>query len=45
MKEVSEEELKIMKGGISGWGLVGIGALTTLFIGILNGIVHPQKCN
>lgn len=45
MKEIKENELKEINGGISGWGFAGIIAVGALLIGVLNGIVHPQKCN
>lgn len=45
MKRIEESELKEINGGISGWGFVGICAIGTLVIGILNGIVHPAKCS
>ena len=46
MKKIEECELKqINGGGLSGWAIAGISALGTLLIGVLNGIVHPTKCN
>ena len=45
MKMIEESELKKINGGITGWGIVGISALGALLIGVLNGIVHPAKCN
>ena len=45
MKNIEESELKKINGGISGWAVVGISALATLFIGFLDGIVHPKRCN
>ncbi len=46
MKKIEESELKEINGGggISGWAIAGIGALTALIIGVLNGIVHPSRC-
>lgn len=45
MQKIEENELESITGGISGWSVVGIGALAALIIGVLNGIVHPSKCN
>lgn len=45
LKIIEENELKQTTGGaISGWGIVGLGALGALIIGVLDGIVHPKKC-
>ncbi len=46
MRELKEEEMKQVKGGgIS----IGVAALITMgvafFIGVLDGIVRPLKCN
>lgn len=46
MKHIEESELKeINGGGISGWAVVGISALSALIIGVLDGIVHPKRCD
>ena len=45
MINIEESELKKINGGaISGWAIAGIGALSALVIGILDGIVHPKRC-
>jgi len=40
-----EEMLKITGGGISAWGLFGIGALITFLAGVIDGFVRPPACN
>ena len=45
MKKITENELKNIKGGISGWGILGIGALITFLSGVLDGIARPSRCN
>ena len=45
MKIIEESELREINGGISGWGVAGIGALVAFLVGVLNGIVHPEKCS
>lgn len=42
---LKDNELKNIHGGISAWGLIGLGGLVTFLAGIINGIVHPFKCN
>jgi hypothetical protein len=46
MKEITNEELKqLTGGGISVWGGIGIGALITFLVGVVDGFVRPLKCN
>lgn len=46
MTEITNEELKQLKGGgISIWGGIGIGALITFLVGVVDGFVRPLKCN
>lgn len=45
MRELREEEIKNMKGGISPSAIILIGAAITVLIGILDGISRPIACN
>ena len=46
MKEINLKDLKEIKGGgISIWGGIGIGAVVTFLIGVIDGFVRPLKCN
>ena len=45
MKKLENEKLANIKGGISGWGVLGIGALIAFISGVLDGIARPSKCN
>jgi len=45
MKNIEENELKNINGGISGWGIIGLSALGSFLVGVLNGFVYPSKCN
>lgn len=45
MKNIEENELRNTNGGISGWGLIGLGGLGAFIVGFLNGFVYPSKCN
>ena len=46
MKNIKEKELENIKGGaISGWGILGIGALVAFLSGVLDGIARPSRCN
>lgn len=45
MNKLKNEQLKNIKGGISGWLVAGLGALVTFLAGILDGIARPGKCN
>jgi len=46
MQIIEENELKkINGGGISGWVVAGISAVTAFLVGVLDGIVHPKRCD
>ena len=46
MKELKQEELKNIYGGSLSFGaLLGIGALITFFIGLVDGYIRPLACN
>lgn len=45
MKIIEENELKNINGGISGWAIAGLSAVGAFLVGVLNGIVHPFRCN
>ena len=46
MKKITINEMKNIYGGSINWGLLaGIGAFASFFIGIVDGWVHPRKCN
>ncbi len=44
MKEIKEEELKDIKGGMSGWAIAGISLLVTFVAGVIDGISRPRSC-
>lgn len=46
MKSLEDEKLKMIKGGGINWSLMaGIGAVVSFFVGIVDGLINPQKCN
>ena len=45
MNKLDEKKLTSIKGGISGWGVLGIGALVAFLSGLLDGIARPSRCN
>lgn len=46
MKNIEENKLENIKGGgISAWGVFGIGALVAFLSGVLDGIARPSRCN
>ena len=46
MTELKVNEMKqIIGGGISGWGILGLGTLFSFLAGIIDGIARPFKCN
>ena len=46
MKRISNEEMKNVKGGSINWGLMtAIGAAASFFIGVIDGWMHPKRCN
>ena len=44
MKNLNMEELKELKGGISGWAIAGLIALGVFAVGVFDGIARPFKC-
>ena len=44
MKELKQEELKNINGGFSFGTFVGIGAIVTFIIGVIDGYVRPLAC-
>ena len=44
MKELNDQKLKRVVGGISAWGIVGIIAGIIFGIGVVDGYVRPFKC-
>ena len=46
MKKIDNEHLKEINGGGINWGtLAGIGAFASFLIGVIDGLMNPQKCN
>ena len=45
MKSVDFLELEQVKGGVSGWTMVGISALIVFLAGVFEGITSPNPCN
>ena len=45
MKLKKEEMLKINGGGISAWGILGIGALVVFIAGAIDGFARPFACH
>ena len=46
MNRINEEQLKNIKGGGVNWTLVtGIAAIASFFMGVIDGLINPQKCN
>ena len=46
MKSMKQEELKQVKGGGVNWSLMaGIGAVVSFFVGVIDGLINPKKCN
>ena len=43
MQRVDVLELEQVKGGVSGWTMVGIAALVVFFAGVLDGISSLKK--
>lgn len=44
MKNLDNKELEEITGGFNVWVAVGIAAMITFVSGIVDGIVHPNKC-
>ena len=45
MKSIKNKELMNIEGGISTWGIIGIGAGVVFLLGVLDGFFRPLKCN
>jgi lactobin A/cerein 7B family class IIb bacteriocin len=45
MKNLKNNELREIEGGISGWVIIGVSALITLVAGLLDGITSKVKCS
>ena len=46
MNIIKDEEMKKVQGGSINWGLVaGISAAASFVIGIIDGWIHPKRCN
>lgn len=46
MKSLEIDKMKQVNGGAINWGLMaGIGAAASFFIGLIDGWIHPKKCN
>ena len=44
MQVVSNLELAKVKGGVSGWVVVGIAAIVVFLAGVFEGITSPNPC-
>ena len=44
MKSVDVYELDQVRGGVSGWALVGIAAVIVFLAGVFGGITSPNPC-
>ena len=46
MKKMDIGAMKQVNGGAINWGMMaGIGAAASFFIGLIDGWIHPKKCN
>lgn len=46
MENIDNETMKKIQGGGVNWGLMaGLGAFASFLIGVIDGLVNPQKCN
>jgi len=46
MNKINNEQLKNVRGGGINWGLMAaIGAIGSFFIGVIDGLINPKKCN
>ena len=46
MKSISSLEMQSVNGGAIKWGVVaGFGAFASFIIGVIDGWMHPKKCN
>lgn len=44
MEYVKNCELEEVKGGVSGWTLIGISAIVVFLAGVFEGITSPNPC-
>ena len=44
MEKLTTQEMKRIEGGVSLWVGIGIGALAIFLSGVLDGIIHPKRC-
>lgn len=46
MKSLKHEELKKVKGGGINLSMIaGIGSIVSFFVGVIDGLINPKKCN
>ena len=45
MQKLTNNELKMISGGISAWGIAGTILGIIFGIGVVDGIVRPLECN
>ncbi len=46
MKKINNDNLKKIRGGAVNWGmLAGVGAFVSFVVGLVDGYIHPKKCN
>lgn len=47
MNELSNEEMLNIKGGALKFKMIGavVGGIVVFIIGVVNGLVNPQRCN
>ena len=44
MRHLNNESLERITGGLSTWAAIGISAIVIFLAGVVDGIVHPNKC-
>ena len=44
MRYLNNESLEGITGGLSTWAAIGISAIVIFLAGVIDGIVHPNKC-
>ena len=45
MQSISTIELEEVRGGVSGWTIIGIAAVVVFLAGVFEGITSPNPCN
>lgn len=45
MEKIERKQLQSIRGGISIWGVLGLGALAAFLSGVIDGIARPIRCN